>query len=176
MQITAQTARTLLTAQTAATAQILRMQIAETITKGFREGTAWRCLFYLQDSVLGAWHTLNGFSFFTYTVIEGGEWKEWIWLDFGMIAANELDRYVEDGEAFIIDLRMPEEYRRCHIKGAVNIPYGRLGQCRELPRGRTLVLYCERGAVSMVAAKELARGYRVKTVIGGIHAYREIFD
>ena len=90
MQITAQTARTLLTAQTAATAQIprtqitaataqiLRMQIAETITKGFREGTAWRCLFYLQDSVLGAWHTLNGFSFFTYTVIEGGEWKEWI--------------------------------------------------------------------------------------------------
>ena len=61
MQITAQTARTLLTAQTAvtaqiprtqitaATAQILRMQIAETITKGFREGTAWRCLFYLQD-------------------------------------------------------------------------------------------------------------------------------
>ncbi|MEY8426472.1 rhodanese-like domain-containing protein [Lachnospiraceae bacterium 46-15] len=98
-------------------------------------------------------------------------------MDFGMIAANELDKYVEDGEAFIIDLRIPEEYRRCHIKGAVNIPYGRLGQCRELPRGRTLVLYCERGAVSMVAAKELAaRGYRVKTVIGGIHAYREIFD
>ena len=78
------TAQTAVTAQiprtqiTAATAQILRMQIAETITKGFREGTAWRCLFYLQDSVLGAWHTLNGFSFFTYTVIEGGEWKEWI--------------------------------------------------------------------------------------------------
>lgn len=97
-------------------------------------------------------------------------------MDFGMIAVNELDEYVKDGNSFIIDLRTPEEYRMYHIRGAVNIPYRRLGKCRELPRDRMLVLYCERGAVSMVAAKELAaRGYHVKTVIGGIHAYRGLY-
>ena len=97
-------------------------------------------------------------------------------MDFGMIAASELEQYVKDGNAFIIDLRTPEEYRMRHIRGAVNIPYRKLADCRELPKNMTLILYCERGAVSMVAAKELAaKGYRVKTVIGGIHAYRAIF-
>lgn len=97
-------------------------------------------------------------------------------MGFGMIAAKELDQYVRDENAFVIDLRTPEEYRRHHIRGAVNIPYASLGNCRELPRDKSLILYCERGAVSMVAAKELAaRGYRVKTVIGGIHAYRGAF-
>lgn len=90
-----------------------------------------------------------------------------------MVAVNELEQYVKDGNSFIIDLRMPEEYRRRHIRGAVNIPYGRLKNCYELPRDKVLVLYCERGAVSMVAAKELAaKGYRVKTLVGGIHAYQ----
>lgn len=98
-------------------------------------------------------------------------------MDFGMIAANELEQYVKEGNAFIIDLRTPAEYRMCHVRGAVNIPYKKLEDCRELPRDMMLILYCERGAVSMVAAKELAaRGYRVKTVIGGIRAYRAIFD
>ena len=96
-------------------------------------------------------------------------------MGFDMIAANELDSYVKDRNAFIIDLRTPEEYRREHIKGAVNIPYVRLKNCRKLPEDLPVILYCERGAVSMMAAKELAaRGYRVKTLSGGIHAYRLI--
>ena len=90
-------------------------------------------------------------------------------MDFEMIAANELDRYIRDKNAFIIDLRTP------HIQGAVNIPYESLENCQSLPRNMTLVLYCERGSVSMFAAKELAaKGYRVKTVIGGIHAYHNV--
>ena len=98
-------------------------------------------------------------------------------MDFGMIGAGELDRYVKSGNVFMIDLRTPEEYRIQHIRGAVNIPYERLSRCRELPRDMTLILYCERGATSMVAAKDLAaRGYRVKTLIGGIHAYKSSFD
>ena len=96
-------------------------------------------------------------------------------MDFEMIAANELDRYIRDKNAFIIDLRTPQEYVARHIQGAVNIPYERLENCQSLPRNMTLVLYCERGSVSMFAARELAaRGYRVKTVIGGIHAYHNV--
>lgn len=94
-------------------------------------------------------------------------------MDFEMIAPKDLDRYAKDRNAFIIDLRTPDEYVEEHIRGAVNIPYERLPNCHSLPRDMYLVLYCERGSISMAAARELAeKGYRVKTVIGGIHAYR----
>ena len=94
-------------------------------------------------------------------------------MNFGMVSPRELDRYVTDRSAFIIDLRTADEYVQRHIRGSVNSPYERLKECHVLPRDMILILYCERGSVSMVAAKELAaRGYRVKTVIGGIHAYR----
>ncbi len=96
-------------------------------------------------------------------------------MDYGMIAAAELKGRGRDGGAFLVDLRLPEEYRVEHIPGAVNIPYSRLKDCRSLPRDLLLILYCERGAVSMVAARELAaRGYRVKTLIGGIRAWRQL--
>ena len=98
-------------------------------------------------------------------------------MNFDMIAANELDYYIQDKNAFIIDLRTPQEFMNRHIEGAVNIPYQRLRTCRSLPKDMTLILYCERGSVSMVAAKELAAGgYDVKTVIGGIHAYHGILS
>lgn len=94
-------------------------------------------------------------------------------MNFEMIAPREVDRYVRDQSAFLIDLRTPDEYIQRHIRGAVNIPYEKLKDCHVLPFDMILVVYCERGSVSMVAARELAaRGYRVKTVIGGIHAYR----
>lgn len=94
-------------------------------------------------------------------------------MKFDMIAPRELDQYVEDRSSFIIDLRSPEEYVSRHIKGAVNIPYEKLENCRLLPYDMILVLYCERGSVSLVAAKELAeKGYQVKSVTSGIHSYR----
>lgn len=94
-------------------------------------------------------------------------------MDFETIPAKDLDRLVQDGRTVIVDLRSPDEYRGKHIAGAVNIPYERLEE--QFPRDleRRYVLYCERGSVSMAAARELAaHGYRVKTVVGGIHAYR----
>lgn len=93
--------------------------------------------------------------------------------DFETIPAKDLDLLIHKKNCFIIDLRMPDEYMERHIKGAVNIPYHRLGNCRSLPDDMELVLYCERGSVSMIAARELAeKGYHVKSVVGGIHAYR----
>ncbi|MGN0277142.1 MAG: rhodanese-like domain-containing protein [Hominisplanchenecus sp.] len=93
-------------------------------------------------------------------------------MEFEMISGKEMECYLKEGNAFVIDLRLPAEYAARHIPGAVNIPYARLKNVKELPRDVPLILYCERGSVSMVAARELAaRGYRPKTLIGGIHAW-----
>ena len=94
-------------------------------------------------------------------------------MDFEMITPGQMERYVDDPDALIIDLRTPEEYRERHIRGAVNIPYEKVQKGCMFPMDMCLVLYCERGSSSMSAAKALSgRGYRVKTVVGGIHAYR----
>ena len=93
-------------------------------------------------------------------------------MDFETIPAKELDRCVREGRV-IIDLRTPQEYRAGHIKGEINLPYEQLEEKISSLPDEELVLYCERGSVSMAAARELAaRNYRVKTVVGGIRAYR----
>ena len=94
-------------------------------------------------------------------------------MNFEMIPAKELDRYTDRQYTFLIDVRPPEEYQQSHIRGAVNIPYQYLSDCCRFPREKTLILYCDRGATSMAAARELAKkGCKVKTVIGGIRSYR----
>lgn len=89
------------------------------------------------------------------------------------ISAKELDWYAQDGTFLIVDLRPRQDYARGHIRGAVNVPYGRFGtQLRDREKD-TIILYCERGALSMAVARDLERqGYRTKSVVGGIHAYR----
>ena len=80
-----------------------------------------------------------------------------------LLAADQLDWYVGKPWAMIIDVR----------KGAVNLPYDHLLERVCLPRDKILVICCERGAASMAEGKRLAEnGYEVKTVIGGMHAYR----
>lgn len=42
-----------------------------------------------------------------------------------------------------------------------------------LPKNRPLVLYCDYGSTSLLAARKLGReGYEVYTVVGGIEAMR----
>lgn len=95
-------------------------------------------------------------------------------MDFEIIAPAGLKACMEDPQALILDLRQPEEYKEEHIRGAVNLPYEELMECRMLPMDVALILYCARGSASMAAARELSqRGYLVKTVAGGILACRD---
>ena len=41
------------------------------------------------------------------------------------ISAKMLDYYVDRKDSLIIDLRDEKEYAEGHVKGAVNIPYGK---------------------------------------------------
>lgn len=89
------------------------------------------------------------------------------------ISAKELDRFVQDGRTLIVDLRPRMDYLRGHIRGAVNVPHGNFRAELSGRRGETIVLYCERGAMSMSVARELEQqGYHTKSVVGGIRAYR----
>lgn len=94
-------------------------------------------------------------------------------MNFEMIPPGELDKYVTDPDALIIDLRTHEEYMERHIKRAISIPFEQLQGCCMFPMDMWLILYCERGGTSLSAAKYLAsKGYMVKSVVGGLAAYR----
>lgn len=89
------------------------------------------------------------------------------------ISPKMLDYYVDNKKAFIIDLRSAQEYSGGHIRGAVSVPYDGGRFAFRPPKNKEIILYCERGSHSLMAARELVRdGYRVRSVIGGIRAYR----
>ncbi|MCD7762077.1 MAG: rhodanese-like domain-containing protein [Lachnospiraceae bacterium] len=90
------------------------------------------------------------------------------------IPAKELDWYVNKKGYLIVDLRPYVEFEKGHIRGAVNVPEGRFGAwLRSSNRKEILILYCDRGAMSMSVARSLEeKGFRTKTVVGGIRAYR----
>ena len=84
------------------------------------------------------------------------------------ISGKMLDYYVGRKDSFLIDLRNPKEYHTGHIKGAVNVPYEEFEEMQtyDFPKGKILVLYCDRGGASLQAARILARnGYKTKTVM-----------
>ena len=61
------------------------------------------------------------------------------------ISAKMLDYYVGRRDTLIIDLREKEFYMHSHVKGAVNMPYGEIDGYTAFPKGKILVLYCDRG-------------------------------
>lgn len=101
------------------------------------------------------------------------------------ISTRKLDYYVNNPQAVIIDLRNEEDYKKYHIKNAVNIPYEemdkQLGQQpgnsitlqeKKYNKENIFVVYCDRGSKSLMICSKLAvRGYQVKTVVGGINQY-----
>lgn len=93
-------------------------------------------------------------------------------MDNQLVSAKEVDCYAFKNEYVIIDIRTPKAFRERHIKGAVCIPYERMFQQVHLLKKRTLILYCDRGGLSLKAAKELQEmGYKAWSVVGGIEAY-----
>jgi rhodanese-related sulfurtransferase len=66
-----------------------------------------------------------------------------------------------DEAPFVLDVRTPEEYVAGHVPGAVNIPYDQVGaRLAEVPKDRTVVLYCRSGKRAGMAAQALAQnGY-----------------
>lgn len=94
-------------------------------------------------------------------------------LRFETISAQEIEKYINDKRALIIDVRDYEKFNQGHIENAICIPFEKLErEYNRMPRDLILVLYCETGGTGMLAAKELFdRGYVVKVLVGGIKGY-----
>lgn len=74
----------------------------------------------------------------------------------------------------IVDVRDWERFTKGHIPMAVNVPLEEIKRGNiTLPRSREIILYCENGGSSTMAAKLLAeKGYKVVNTVGGIKAYK----
>lgn len=92
---------------------------------------------------------------------------------FDTIRAKDINNYIGKSN-IIIDLRDQMEYLEGHIPTAINIPYEDFEKEKySLSSNVELILYCDRGNLSLILARDLSNeGYLVKSIYGGISAYR----
>ncbi|MBH1940498.1 rhodanese-like domain-containing protein [Mobilitalea sibirica] len=95
-------------------------------------------------------------------------------MSFDTIKTSEITKYIGRRNVLIIDLREREEFLAGHIPTAVNIPYEELEDEKyRFKRNCLLIFYCDRGNISLLAARDLIKdGYNIKSLYGGIRAYR----
>ena len=89
---------------------------------------------------------------------------------------RELAPLLARGEAAVIDVRAASEWEAGHLPGVPNIPLGQLAdRIAELPTDRPVVLQCQSGARSAIAASLLqAHGVtRVVNLAGGFSGWRD---
>jgi hydroxyacylglutathione hydrolase len=83
---------------------------------------------------------------------------------------------LQEQGAALIDVRGLAEWEAAHVPGVPNIPAGFVtDRLNEIPRDRPVVLHCQAGARSAIAASVLeARGYNtVLNLTGGFEAWRD---
>lgn len=91
------------------------------------------------------------------------------------ITMRDLDNWISYGQTmYLVDLRNQASFDKCHLTGAVNIPFEELEEhVEEFPVDRPIVFYCSRGSQSMLACNQLCgRGFQVINAGGGMTAYR----
>lgn len=73
-------------------------------------------------------------------------------------AAETLPFIQAQGEkCLVLDVRTPEEFETGHLPMAINLPVDQIpSRLSEIPADKTLVIYCEHGSRSKLAANFLA--------------------
>jgi len=87
----------------------------------------------------------------------------------------ELNRELPAGAIVVVDVRAPEDYRKGHIPGAINLPQGTWQKPPGLDRTKLNVVYCYAQACHLAAAAALeftAQGYPVKELEGGFEGWK----
>ncbi len=92
-----------------------------------------------------------------------------------IITWAQLPQYIRDTQTQIIDLRDEDAYAKGHVTGAWNIRYEDLDKYRRrFQQYDRVVLYCDHGSHSLMAAKQLARkGIHAVSILGGYEAAKK---
>ncbi len=90
------------------------------------------------------------------------------------VDATTLARQRETGEVEVLDVRSAAEFAGGHVPGARNVPLGDLsGSLDALPTDRPIIVHCQGGARSAIAASLLdAHGFsQVRNLAGGFNEW-----
>lgn len=93
-------------------------------------------------------------------------------LDF--ISQKEVLKYIQQGDAVVIDIRDRELFQKGHIPGAFSMPYDLFDESAPILRKYgTIILCCEHGATSLLLGRRLsASGFHILSIGGGMEAWR----
>lgn len=87
----------------------------------------------------------------------------------------EVDAMIQRGDAVtIVDTRLPSDYAKGHVPGAINLPKGKWHTLAGLKRDRTTVVYCYSQTCKLAAEAAVqfaASGYPVIEMEGGWEAW-----
>lgn len=95
-----------------------------------------------------------------------------------VVSPQEFQTRVDaDPDAYILDVRRPDEYAQGHLKGAHLLNWLDTAAFKQraaaLDKSKTIYVYCRSGRRSNAAARYLAsQGYRVVDMDGGILAWQ----
>lgn len=110
-------------------------------------------------------------SFFLH-ILKYGRRGDDVSLDF--ISSKDVLKYIDRGNAVVIDIRDGDEYHQGHIPGAVSMPYDTFDdKAPILKKYEYIILCCDRGAASLLLGRKLSgEGYQVLSIGGGMNAWR----
>ena len=97
--------------------------------------------------------------------------KGWIFADFENISPYKAhDLLSSSNKIIVVDVRSEEAFKKDHIKGAISVPFEILDIHKRLVNSkRKILVYSERGEVSVEAARLIAkRGFEVLNLEGGV--------
>ena len=85
-------------------------------------------------------------------------------MEFENISLKEGIRLSRDKQHYILmDVREEDRYKEGHLEDALSCPYGILKDCYEQMIGKKIIVYCDFGGQSMMAARHLRKdGFEVE--------------
>lgn len=88
---------------------------------------------------------------------------------FEILDNNTFFKYAVKPDTVIIDLRAYDEYREWHYDGAIRMDMDNYyNEIQNFDKDTKLIFYCDRGANSMLAARNADNlGFDAKSVVGG---------
>lgn len=89
------------------------------------------------------------------------------------IDASTLKKWMDSGEAVVVDVREPDEHAREHIPGARLEPLSRFDPARVSGNGHKVVLHCKSGRRSSEALARLGPQAGAFQLQGGLDAWKK---